>query len=79
MRAMCYLSGGCNFLTIREEWLPADKTHQTVRLLRFGECPHCHDTVSTITSPEPGETRNTMPARWTDNGVVQDEPRTKLA
>ena len=68
MRILCLISGGCHFQTLREEWLPPDKHYQYSRLYRVDECPWCHDTRATITSPEPDETRTTLPRRFLDNG-----------
>ncbi len=58
---------------LRQEWLPADADHATVRLLRFNECPHCHATRATITSPEPEETRFSEPTYWMVNQVPTPE------
>jgi hypothetical protein len=73
MRLYCYLSGGCHFEKIHEEWLPPDKQHQFTRLYRIEECPWCHDTRAIITSPEIADIRMTLPRRWLDNGRPQEE------
>ena len=58
---------------IREEWLPADREHKTERLLRFYECPLCHKTHSTITSPEVEETRYSDPTMFLPNTIRKAE------
>lgn len=67
----CLLGKCTKDQVIREEWLPKDETHQTVRLLRFFECPICHATRSTITSPETEETRFSEPEYWMVNQPAQ--------
>jgi hypothetical protein len=78
MKPLCFILQ-CDHKIIREEWLLPDKEHKTVRLLRFLECTRCHDTTSTITSPEPHETRNTAPSGWRDNGIIEEGPAPKPA
>ena len=69
MRFKCLIQGGCRFEETKAEVLAPDKEHKTTRILIFSQCPWCLDTRATITSPEPGETRCTLPRRWLDNGV----------
>ena len=61
MRIACIVNGGCRWEPLYEEWLKADFAFKTVRLLRFEECRFCHDTRSTITSPEMEECRLSKP------------------
>ena len=71
MRPLCLISGGCNFgkgKRVLEELLPPDKDHKFTRLYRIEECPWCGDVRAVITSPEPEETRMTLPRRYLDNG-----------
>lgn len=63
MKILCVVIGGCRWHVIREEWLPASATYETVRLLRFHECRHCRDTRATITSPKVSETTYAKPHR----------------
>ena len=72
MRPLCIVSGGCRFQKIHEEWLAPDKEHHYTRLYRIDECPWCHDTRATITSPEPDEARTTLPRRHLDNQRPQE-------
>lgn len=52
-----------------EEFLKPDRDHRYVRLHRICECPHCHATRATITSPEVEETRFSEPTHWMVNQV----------
>ena len=60
----CLVHGGHAWAPVREDqWLPADHSHATVRLLRFEECVHCRITRATITAPEPEDARLVIPER----------------
>ena len=73
MRIKCFLQGGCRFEETKVETLAPDTEHKTTRLLTFSKCPWCLDTRATITSPEPDETRCTLPRRWRDNGTHEPQ------
>lgn len=69
-RTKCLFNRCIKDSVIMEEWLPKDSEHKTVRLLRFYECPICHKTRATITSPEAEETRYSEPEYWMVNQVT---------
>ena len=74
MRFKCLIQGGCRFEETKTEVLAPDKEHKTVRLHKIEECEWCGDCRVVIASAEPGETRNTLPRRWLDNGV-EEKPK----
>ena len=72
MHIYCILSWGHRWRKLREDqWLEPSLPRKTLRLLRFEECPHCHVTRATITSPEHEESRYCQPDPLTKYGVKE--------
>jgi len=64
VRVACFISGGCRWITLREEWLCPDRDHQFLRLVWFAECKYCSDTRATLTSPRESESLFSIPHRY---------------
>ena len=64
MRITCYISGGCRWLLLKEEWIDPTKTRPYSQLVRFHECKYCGDTKATLTSPDSLESRFSIPDRF---------------
>jgi len=61
LRLICWVSGGCKWRVIKEEWVEPTKDRPFSQLVRHHECVMCLDTKATLTSPRSSESLFCVP------------------
>jgi len=70
MRLACWLTGGCQWVVLKEEWIDKTQERPYSQLVRFYECRCCKDTKATLTSPDDGESLFSVPNEFNKKEVI---------